>query len=155
MSSVAPPPTAPCAADGPLISDAAVSRSAACLATGERLLALPRQLSSMLCDYVEGQTDRTARVVQLASPAEITAAFAESGTPVSLGRGCGAPRAEGGAADAGDEAQAPVDEAALIKSVEHVLEYSVRTSHPHFLSEFVYTHNFTSKTNLFKRHHLS
>jgi len=105
---------------------------AACIATGERLLTLPRQLSGMLCDYLEGQQDRSKPTVKLATPDELAAAFAERGTPVSLGRGCAAPRADGGASD---ELQEPTDEAHLISSCEAVLEYSVRTSHPHFMNQ--------------------
>ena len=57
-------------------------------------------------------------VVKLRSPRELREAFADIGVPLPIG-----------------EDDGPVDQAALLRSVDAVLEYSVNTTNPHFSNQ--------------------
>jgi len=75
-------------------------------------------VSDTLVKYVASGGDRSKKVVELASPEEIAAAFDKAGASLALAD-------EEGAAG----------EAALHKALDATLEYSVRTHHPNFFNQ--------------------
>lgn len=83
-----------------------------------RIEALLERVGTLLNTYVTSAPDRDAPVVRFAGPEQLRDVFRQAGAGIEL-----------------DEPQAPLSVDALVRAVEAVLGYSVRTQHPRFFNQ--------------------